>query len=282
MISSLLDSFTGPLKRALSTLARMETSIEYSGPPEYGPGMLSVRIEFQGDFKGYMDLGANYPTASALAGRMETAGTAETSEEEILAAFAELANIVAGNALGELSRKGLKANIGTPIINPIHRVRPGVGVAFARGVTESGAVHLSLASEAPEKPEGKRSEANSGPQKRILVVDDSPYIQKSLAGMLERLGCVVAAKASNGLEAVRLYREISPDLVTLDLVMPQMGGMQTLQLIKRLDPNAKVVIVSSLADQSKIVECMRLGAVHYILKPFEEEAIGQMVARFLG
>jgi two-component system chemotaxis response regulator CheY len=63
--------------------------------------------------------------------------------------------------------------------------------------------------------------------------------------------------------------------------MPQMGGIQTLQLLKRVDDKAKVIIVSSMADQSKIVECVRLGAVHYILKPFEEVAIKDMLKRFI-
>lgn len=118
-------------------------------------------------------------------------------------------------------------------------------------------------------------------KKRILIVDDSPYILKTLASILEKHECEVVGKAMSGLEAVRLYRELKPDLVTLDLVMPQMGGMQTLQLIKRIDENAKVVIVSSMADQAKIIECIKLGAIHYILKPFEEEAILAVLRKFL-
>jgi len=114
-------------------------------------------------------------------------------------------------------------------------------------------------------------------KKRALLVDDSPYILKTLAAILERHGCLVAGQATNGLEAVRLYRELKPDFVTLDLVMPQMGGIQTLQLLKRIDDKAKVVIVSSIADQSKIVECVRMGAIHYILKPFEEDAVVDML-----
>lgn len=118
-------------------------------------------------------------------------------------------------------------------------------------------------------------------KKRALLVDDSPYILRTLAALLAARDCEVVGQAGNGLEAVRLYRELSPDFVTLDLVMPQMGGMQTLQLLKRIDPAAKVIIVSSMTDQSKIVECIRLGALHYVLKPFDEEAVDAMLRKYI-
>jgi len=118
-------------------------------------------------------------------------------------------------------------------------------------------------------------------KKRVLIVDDSPYILKTLAAILEKHNCEVVGQAGNGLEGVRLYRELMPDFMTLDLVMPQMGGMQTLQLIKRIDDKAKVIIVSSMTDQTKIVECVRLGALHYILKPFDEDSVVDMLRRYI-
>ena len=109
--------------------------------------------------------------------------------------------------------------------------------------------------------------------KRAMVVDDSPYIQKELTKILENNDCEVVATASNGLEAVKKYKEIRPDFVTLDLVMPQMGGIQTLTLLKKIDPDATVIIVSSMSGKDKIMECQKAGASHYILKPFEEDKI---------
>ncbi len=113
--------------------------------------------------------------------------------------------------------------------------------------------------------------------KRALVVDDSPYIQKELARILERNGCQVVATASNGIEAVKKYKEVHPDFVTLDLVMPQMGGLQTLVLLKKIDPGATVIMVSSMSSREKIVECAKAGAKHYILKPFEEEKVVEVL-----
>ncbi|MBI5446157.1 MAG: response regulator [Deltaproteobacteria bacterium] len=115
--------------------------------------------------------------------------------------------------------------------------------------------------------------------KSALVVDDSPYIQKELTRILEKHGCKVVATALNGLEAVKKYKELRPDFVTLDLVMPQMGGIQTLMLLKRIDPAALVIMVSSMSSKDKIVECARAGATHYILKPFEEEKIAEVLEK---
>jgi two-component system chemotaxis response regulator CheY len=115
--------------------------------------------------------------------------------------------------------------------------------------------------------------------KSVIIVDDSPYIIKSLEKILSKNGCEVIGRASNGLEAIKLYKELTPDFVTLDLVMPQMGGIQTLQLLKRIDPKAKVIMVSSMSDKEKIVECVKLGAKHYILKPFDEKTVLEVITQ---
>lgn len=115
--------------------------------------------------------------------------------------------------------------------------------------------------------------------KRALVVDDSAYIQKELAKILERHGCEVVATASNGLEAVKKYKETTPDFVTLDVVMPQMGGLQTLVLLKKIDPAACVIMVSSMSGKDMITECARAGARHYILKPFEEDKVVEVLGK---
>ncbi len=113
--------------------------------------------------------------------------------------------------------------------------------------------------------------------KRAIVVDDSPYIVKELSRILEKHGCEVVATASNGLEAVKKYKELKPDFVTLDMVMPQMGGVQTLVLLKKIDPEAAVIMVSSMSGKDKILECVKAGARHYILKPFEEEKVVEVL-----
>lgn len=109
--------------------------------------------------------------------------------------------------------------------------------------------------------------------KRALLVDDSPFILKELSRILANNGYVVSATAGNGLEAIKKYREDKPDFVIMDIVMPQMGGIQTLILLKKIDPEAVVIMTSSLSGKDKIVECAKAGASHYILKPFEEDKV---------
>ena len=115
--------------------------------------------------------------------------------------------------------------------------------------------------------------------KRVLIVDDSSFMRNSLKAILEKLGYVVAGTAENGIDAVAKYRDLKPDLVTLDIVMPQMGGLQGLKLLKSVDPNAVVVMVSSMADKESVVECAKAGAKHYLLKPFDEAKVGDVMKR---
>jgi two-component system chemotaxis response regulator CheY len=115
-----------------------------------------------------------------------------------------------------------------------------------------------------------------------LIVDDSSPMRRALRGILERSGFVVAAEACNGLEAIKLYRELKPDLVTMDIVMPQMDGVQTLRAIHELHPAARVVMVTAMTSMSKVQECARFGANHYIIKPFEEEKVREVLGRILA
>ena len=115
--------------------------------------------------------------------------------------------------------------------------------------------------------------------KRVLVVDDSSFMRQALKTIMEKLGHTVIGTAENGIDAVAKYRDLKPDIVTLDIVMPQMGGLQGLKLLKSVDPNAVVVMVSSMADKESVVECAKAGAKHYLLKPFDEAKVGAVMKR---
>jgi len=115
-----------------------------------------------------------------------------------------------------------------------------------------------------------------------LIVDDSSPMRRALRGILERAGFVVTGEACNGIEAIKLYRELNPDLVTMDIVMPQMDGVQTLRSIHGLDPAARVVMVTAMTSMSKVQECARFGANHYIIKPFEEEKVKEVLGRIFA
>jgi two-component system chemotaxis response regulator CheY len=117
--------------------------------------------------------------------------------------------------------------------------------------------------------------------KTALIVDDSPILRKSLRTILEKNGFTVSGEAANGVEAFKLFKESKPDLVTIDILMPQMGGIETLRFLKGLDPDVKAVMVSSLSEKEKVVECAKAGASHYILKPFDEGKVLEVLEKVL-
>lgn len=111
----------------------------------------------------------------------------------------------------------------------------------------------------------------------VLLCDDSRALRMLAAGQLEEAGFQVAGEAGNGNDAVSQYQALRPDLVLLDLVMPECDGRQALAKILELDPQAKVVILSSLGAQSDIEECLRLGARSYLQKPIDPDAMERVL-----
>jgi two-component system chemotaxis response regulator CheY len=108
---------------------------------------------------------------------------------------------------------------------------------------------------------------------RLLVVDDAMIMRKMIKDVAVEAGWEVAGEAGNGADAVSLYEKLRPDLVTMDLVMPVMGGNEALRRIKAADPEAKVVVVTALDQKQTLMESIRDGAIDFIVKPFERERI---------
>ncbi len=118
-------------------------------------------------------------------------------------------------------------------------------------------------------------------KKRILIVDDSNFLRSSLKSILEKLQFEVVGMAENGLTAITRYKELKPDVVLIDMIMPQMGGLECLRLLKKIDPNANAVMVSSMSTQETVMSCLKEGAKHYILKPFDADKVKQVMETFL-
>jgi two-component system, chemotaxis family, chemotaxis protein CheY len=110
---------------------------------------------------------------------------------------------------------------------------------------------------------------------RVLIVDDSLLMRRMVKDTLVSDGWEVVGEASNGHEAVEKYQQLRPDAVTLDIVMPDTDGMEALQTILRIDPEAKVVVVSALNQTKLISEAIRSGAQDFIAKPFLPEQLQQ-------
>lgn len=116
---------------------------------------------------------------------------------------------------------------------------------------------------------------------RVLVVDDAAFMRRQLREILEGAGYDVVGEAEDGRRALELYGTERPDLVTLDLVMPNVTGLEALRGLRDLDPTARVVICSSLSDQGSILEAIGLGARDYVLKPIVPDKLLTAVAKAL-
>ena len=116
----------------------------------------------------------------------------------------------------------------------------------------------------------------------VLVVDDASFMRSMIRDIFARAPFVVAGEAENGVEAIRLYRELHPDLTTMDIVMPQMDGITALREIVRLDPAAKVVMCSALGQEALIAEAIESGASEFVVKPLHAGRVLKVVQSVLG
>lgn len=112
---------------------------------------------------------------------------------------------------------------------------------------------------------------------KILIVDDSRTSRKILRGILEDAGHEIVGEAVDGSDGVIKFKQLKPDLVTLDITMPVMDGLSALKSIKEIDADAKVIMVTAAGQQSKMVEAIKLGASEFVTKPFEGEDIVKLV-----
>ncbi len=108
---------------------------------------------------------------------------------------------------------------------------------------------------------------------RVLVCDDAKFMRMMISTILSSDGWDVIGVAENGLRAVEKYRELSPDVVTMDMVMPEMGGIDALREILKEDPDARVVMCTAMGQDDLIAEANEIGAKAVLLKPFQSEAL---------
>lgn len=109
--------------------------------------------------------------------------------------------------------------------------------------------------------------------KKVLIVDDAVFMRMKLKDILEKNGYQVVDEAQNGLEAIEKYKVTQPDLVTMDITMPEMDGVEALKEIKAFDSNAKVLMCSAMGQQSMVMDAIRAGAVDFIVKPFDSDRV---------
>lgn len=116
---------------------------------------------------------------------------------------------------------------------------------------------------------------------KILVADDAGFMRKTVQNHLKKAGYTDFVEAEDGAKAVTLYKEFKPDLVILDITMPNMDGIEALRNIRQFDPSAKAVMCSAMGQESMVMEAFKLGALDFIVKPFKSDRIIATVGKIL-
>lgn len=116
---------------------------------------------------------------------------------------------------------------------------------------------------------------------RILIADDAAFMRMILREMLTKEGFEIAGEAVNGKDAIEKYRELKPDLVTMDITMPEMSGLDALRAIRKEDPEAKVLMCSAMGQQAMVIESIQEGAKDFIVKPFQKDRVLEAVKKVL-
>jgi len=117
--------------------------------------------------------------------------------------------------------------------------------------------------------------------KTVLIVDDVPFVRKTLAEILSAAHYQVVGEASDGAEAVNQYLKLKPDFVTMDIVMPQLSGIDATRKIMKINKDARVIIISAMGQENLVMEAINVGAKDYILKPFSADDVLRTVERAL-
>jgi two-component system chemotaxis response regulator CheY len=118
--------------------------------------------------------------------------------------------------------------------------------------------------------------------KRVLITDDALFMRVTLKNILTKFGYEIAGEASNGRESIDLYKQTQPDLVTMDITMPDIDGITALKEIRKHDPNASVIMCTAMGQKNMVMEAISAGAKDFIVKPFQPEKVIEAVQKLIG
>lgn len=117
---------------------------------------------------------------------------------------------------------------------------------------------------------------------KVLIVDDAAFMRMMIKEILTKNGYTVVGEASDGAQAVEKYKELGPDLVTMDITMPEMDGITALKEIKKIDANARIIMCSAMGQQAMVIDAIQAGAKDFIVKPFQADRVIEAIKKTLG
>ncbi|GGB30377.1 response regulator [Virgibacillus dakarensis] len=115
----------------------------------------------------------------------------------------------------------------------------------------------------------------------ILIVDDAAFMRMMIKDILTKNGFTIAGEAQDGAQAVEKYQELTPDLVTMDITMPEMDGITALKEIRQINPNAKIIMCSAMGQQAMVIDAIQAGAKDFIVKPFQADRVIEAIQKAL-
>ncbi|MFX1453195.1 MAG: response regulator [Promethearchaeota archaeon] len=119
-------------------------------------------------------------------------------------------------------------------------------------------------------------------KKRVMIVDDAGFTRAMLKNIINDTNYAeVVAEAKNGKEAIKLYQQVKPDMVTMDLIMPEVGGLEAIDSILKIDKSASIIVVSAIGQQDLILEATKKGAKDFIRKPFKKDQVVEILERHI-
>lgn len=201
----------------------------------------------------------------------------------------EFTNVCCGLFASDVSEKGIDLELESPFAYEDQEI---VGKGYIMPIYLKGKaleLFISMDEEVQlgTQPFHKGNMKNAGSRVTaeskgtIVIVDDSALIRRALRMLVENAGYTVVCEAENGVEAVEAYKEYRPDLITLDITMPEMDGVDALRIIKELDPAANAVMITAAGQQKKVIEAIQLGAAKFIMKPFSREEVLDTLAEVI-
>ncbi|MEW9501294.1 response regulator [Jeotgalibacillus marinus] len=118
--------------------------------------------------------------------------------------------------------------------------------------------------------------------KKILIVDDAAFMRMMIKDILSKNGFDVVGEAADGVQAIEKFKETSPDLVTMDITMPEMDGVTALKEIKKIDSSAKIIMCSAMGQQAMVIDAIQAGAKDFIVKPFQADRVIEAITKAIG
>ena len=117
---------------------------------------------------------------------------------------------------------------------------------------------------------------------KILIVDDAAFMRMMIKDILEKNGFEVVGEANNGIKAVELYKKETPDVVTMDITMPDMDGIEAVKQIRAIDANAKIIMCSAMGQQTMVMDAIKAGARDFIVKPFQPDRVLEAINKVVS